>query len=88
MKKVTVSEVKEDLLRYLREAAKEEVVITRYGKPVGVLIAFASEDEWLDYLLENDPAFAKRIAKARQDLRAGRGIRLEEVGSQLKNSDS
>jgi hypothetical protein len=29
--------------------------------------------------LENDPRFLKRIAKARKSLRAGRGVRLENV---------
>ncbi len=28
---------------------------------------------------ENDPRFLKRIAKARKSLRAGRGVRLENV---------
>jgi prevent-host-death family protein len=27
-------------------AEKEEIVITRHGKPAGVLIGFESEDEW------------------------------------------
>jgi prevent-host-death family protein len=81
MKKVAVSEIKESLSRYLREAEKEEVVITKNGKPVGLLIGFASEDDWFDYLLENHPAFIRRTARARDDLQAGRGIRLEDVGA-------
>ena len=79
MKKVALSEVKDDLSRYLHEAEKEEVVITRHGKPAGVLIGFANEDDWLEYRLENDPAFAKRIAQAREDIRAGKGRRIEDV---------
>jgi prevent-host-death family protein len=71
--------VKDDLSRYLREAEKREVVITRHGKPAGVLIGFASEDDWFDYRLENDPRFLTRVEKARASLRAGRGVRLEEV---------
>ena len=79
MKKVSLTEVKDDLSRYLRLAEKEEIVITRHGKPAGVLVGFASEDDWFDYRLENDPRFLKRIAKARQSLREGKGIRLEDV---------
>jgi hypothetical protein len=30
-------------------------------------------------ILENDPRFLKRIAKARASLRAGRGVPLEDV---------
>jgi len=29
--------------------------------------------------LEDDPRFLRRIAKARKSLRAGRGVRLEDV---------
>ena len=79
VKEVPLSEVKDDLSRYLREAETEEIVITRHGKPAGVLIGFESEDDWFDYRLENDPRFLRRIEQARADLRAGRGIRLEDI---------
>lgn len=79
MKKVALSEVKDDLSRFLRLAEKEEVLITRHGKPAGVLIGFASEEDWFDYRLENDPRFLDRIETARRSLRAGRGVRLEDV---------
>src|SRR5262249_41622735 len=69
MKEVPLSQVKDDLSRYLRQAAKEEIVITRHGKAAGVLIGFASEDDWFDYRLENDPRFLDRIAAARANLR-------------------
>ena len=79
MKKAALWEVKDNLSGYLRLAEKEEVVITRHGKPAGVLIGFESEDEWFDYRLENDPRFLKRVEAARSSLRAGRGVRLEEA---------
>ncbi len=79
MKKVALSEVKDDLSKYLRMAEKEQVIITRHGKPAGVLIGIADEDDWFDYCLENDPRFLKRIAAARKSLRAGHGLRLEDV---------
>jgi len=79
VKEVPLSEVKDDLSRYLREAEEREVVITRHGKPAGVLIGFASEEDWFDYRLENDPRFLARVEKARASLRAGRGLRLEDV---------
>jgi prevent-host-death family protein len=79
MKEVPLSDVKDDLSRFLREAEKEEIVITRHGKPAGVLIGFDSEDAWFDYRLEHDPRFLQRIERARRSLRAGRGIKLEDV---------
>jgi len=71
--------VKDDLSRLLREAEKRDIVITRRGKPAGVLIGFSSEDDWFDYRLESDPRFLKRIEEARKSLRAGRGVKLEDV---------
>jgi prevent-host-death family protein len=79
IKEVPLSEIKDDLSRFLREAEKQEIVITRHGKPAGVLIGFQSEDDWFDYKLENDPRFLERIEQARKSLKAGRGIRLEDV---------
>lgn len=78
MKEVNLTEVKDQLSHYVREAAKEDIVIMRHGKPAGILIGFESEDDWFDYKLETDPRFAARIAAARQSLRAGLGVRLEE----------
>jgi len=79
MRKVAVSEVKDDLSRYLRIAENEDVVITRHGKPAGVLVGFKSEEDWFEYRLETDPRFLERIEAARKSLRAGRGVRLEDV---------
>jgi prevent-host-death family protein len=79
MKKVALSTVKDDLSRLLRMAEKEEIIITRHGKPAGVLIGFESEDDWFDYRLEHDPRFLKRIESARISIKAGKGIRLEDI---------
>src|SRR5882724_9248493 len=79
MKQAALSEIKDDLSKYLRLAEKEEIVITRHGKPAGVLVAFASEEDWFDYKLENDPRFLQRIARARNSLQTGKGIKLDEL---------
>lgn len=76
LKRVPLSEVKDDLSRYLRRATDAPIIVTRHGKPAGVVIGFASEDDWFDYQLENDPRFARRIERAREQLRAGRGVPL------------
>ncbi len=47
--------------------------------PAGVLIGFKSEDDWLEYRLQNDPRFLSRIESARKSLRLGEGVRLEDV---------
>ena len=45
MKKVALSEAKDDLSRILRQAEKEDVIITRHGKPAG-------DDPWDAWTLE------------------------------------
>ena len=80
MKKVALSEVKDELSKYLRLAEKEEVVITRHGKAAGVLIGFKSDDDWFEYRLQNDPRFRRRIESARQNLEEGKGTRFEDLG--------
>ena len=79
MRMVALSSVKYQLSKYLRLAEKGQIVITRHGKPVGVLIGFASEEDWFEYRLQNDPRFLRRIEAARRDLRGGRGTPLENV---------
>src|SRR2546428_6837512 len=40
VRKAALAEVKDDLSRFLRLAESEEILITRHGKPAGVLIGF------------------------------------------------
>lgn len=79
MKEVPLSEARDDLSHLLREAEKRDIVITRRGKPAGVLIGFASDDEWFEYRLEHDPRFIARIAKSRESASAGRVVKLEDL---------
>jgi hypothetical protein len=44
-----------------------------------VLVGFRSEDDWFDYRLEHDPRFLRRIDRARQSLREGKGVRIEDL---------
>jgi prevent-host-death family protein len=86
MKQVALSEIKDDLSKYLRLAEREDIVITRHGKPAGLLVGFASEEDWFDYKLEHDPRFLDRIARARSSLQAGKGIPLEDVPREPKEA--
>jgi prevent-host-death family protein len=74
IKKVALSEIKDDLSKYLRMAENEEILITRHGKPAGVLVGFGSDGAWFEYQLENDPRFLQRIERARQGLRNGKAL--------------
>ena len=79
VKEVPLSAIKDDLSRYLREAERHEIVITRHGKPAGVLIGLESEEDWFDYRLEHDPRFLRRVGQARNSIRTGRGVKLEDI---------
>ncbi len=72
------------LPRFLREAASEQIVITRHGRPTGILVGFSNEDDWLEYRLEHDPRFLERIARARASIQAGRGVRSEDLDAVLE----
>jgi len=77
MKTHTVTEAKNDICSILREAEKEEVVITRHGRPAAIIIGFHDEDDWFDYRLEHDEEFLRKIAKAREEIRKGRFVTLD-----------
>ena len=79
MKRVPLSEIKDQLSKYLRAAQRGDVLITLHGKPAGILIGFESDEDWFDYRLEHDPRFLGRVERSRRSLREGRGVRLEAV---------
>ena len=79
MIRVALNEIKDDLSRYLRMAEKEDVVITRHGVPAGMLIGFEDPEDWWEEMLLRNPRFQERVEQARQSLREGKGITLEEM---------
>ena len=79
MKTRTMTEAKNDICSLIREAEKEEVLITRHGKPAAVVLGFHDEDDWLDYRLEHDEKFLNKIAKAREEIRKGKYVSLDEL---------
>jgi len=79
IRQVALATVKDDLSKYLRLAAQGEILITRHGRPAGVLIGFESDEDWFDYRLEHHPEFLRRIEEARVALRRGLGVRLEDL---------
>ena len=81
MRRAALAEVKDDLSRFLRLAESGEILITRHGKPAGVLIGFGTEDDWFDYRVEHHPEFVRRVAEARAAFASGRGVRLEDLPS-------
>ena len=56
-------------------------MITRPGRPAGVLIGFGTEEDWFDYRLAHHPEFVHRIRKARANIASGRGTKLEDLSA-------
>ncbi|MCX6339336.1 MAG: type II toxin-antitoxin system Phd/YefM family antitoxin [Candidatus Aureabacteria bacterium] len=79
MKQVALAKVKDHFSRYLIQAGKEKIIITKHGKPAGVLIGFEDEDDWFDFRLENDPRFLKKVEESRASIHAGKGIPWEQI---------
>lgn len=79
MTRIALHEAKDQLSTLLRKAAKERVLITRHGRPAGILIGFADEDDYADYQLESDPRFEVRIARARAQKLQGKVTKLEDI---------
>jgi prevent-host-death family protein len=81
-KALSISQVKARLTELVAavEQRAEEVVVTRNGKPVAVLVnyEYKRELETLDVL--SDPDLMEQIRKSRADLAAGKkGLSFEEV---------
>jgi len=74
-----LSELKDHLSSYVKKSAQEEIIITNHGKHVGVLMGFASEDDYLEYRLLNDPRFLKLIERSRSEARKGKVTRLDDL---------
>ena len=74
-----MTEAKNDMCSIIREAENEEVLITRHGKPAAMVIGFRDEDDWFDYKIDHNERFLRRIAKAREEIRKGEYVTLDEL---------
>jgi len=84
--RVPLSQIKNNFSEYIKRSKKDDLVITIHGKPVAVIIGIEIEDEddLIDYRLLNNPAFKRKITKARLQLKQGQGKTIEEVRRLMK----
>ena len=87
MKIASVADIKAHFSAYLRTAARGPVVVTRSGKPVGVLLAIDDEEELERLVLAYSPRLRTILDAARQRVRAGAGIRHEDLWKDLECGD-
>jgi prevent-host-death family protein len=81
---VSVADIKAHFSAYLRAAARGPVVVTRSGKAVGVLLAVEDEEELERLVLAYSPRLRTILNAARQRIRAGAGIRHEDLWEELE----
>ena len=79
MKIASVADIKAHFSAYLRAATRGPVIVTRSGKPVGVLLAIDDEEELERLVLAYSPRLRTILDAARQRIRAGAGIRHADL---------
>lgn len=68
--------------RAIQEGQREDVLVTRDGRPVALVVPFDADDlEW--YARERDPEFIRSIERARAQVKAGQSISQEQLKAEL-----
>ena len=82
MKKTTIEQFAQDLNGFVEAAQQEQVLITREGKPLALLVGVEGKDEeQLD--LEASPEFWRMI----EECRKGPTVKLKDVRAELLRDD-
>lgn len=74
-----LSELKDNLSAFVKQAANEDVIITNHGKAVAVLRGFEDEDDYLEYRLLNDPKFQNIVKQSRREYKEGKLTKIEDL---------
>lgn len=83
MKIVPLNEVKNRFSTYLELSKREDIVVTKNGRPAAILHAVTDENIE-DYLFESDPRFIARIEALRREFQRQGGTSLADVRKELR----
>jgi antitoxin (DNA-binding transcriptional repressor) of toxin-antitoxin stability system len=83
MRYAGVKELKQKTMDLLRDSEKGDIIITAYGKPAAIL-HHVTEDDVVDYLIENDPEFRSKIEEAFAEYLSLGGIEAGELVKKLE----
>jgi prevent-host-death family protein len=79
MKIAPLAEVKAKLSAYLDECKTDgPIVITRNGKPAGVLIYPANEEDLENIVFSRSPRLQALLGRSRRSIRDGKGLSEED----------
>ncbi len=90
MRIASVADVKAKFSSYLKTSENGPVVVTKYGRPVAILLSVTDEDEIERLILAYSPKFQSILDVAEQQIREGNGVKHEdfwhEVESEISNA--
>lgn len=81
-----VAEVKAQFSAYIRESEDGPVIVTRYGKPVAVLLTVDSEEELERLVLAYSPKFRTLMDASRRQIREAGGISHDEFWQEAEDN--
>lgn len=71
-----LAEAKARLSAVLDGECGPQVIVTKHGRPAGVIIGFPNEDDYLDWKVSNDPAFRDYVSRSVERSHKGQTISL------------
>ena len=83
---ISIRELRPELSNVVRRIHDkfDRYVITKKGKPEVVMMSIEDYESILETLeIQSDKQLMKRIRKAEKDLKAGKGVSLEEIHKKL-----
>ena len=84
MKVANTVDLKNKTNQLLREVMKgNPLIITYRGKPAASMLPL-NENDLEDFIIENSPSIRRKIAKAEEDVKAGRVVSLNDYLSSLE----
>jgi hypothetical protein len=87
MKVINLEEAKEHLEQYAQECQTSPVAVTVDGRPAFEMLPIRTDDpDFLDRLLETDPAFQALVEDRRRQSQHGQVSSLESVRERLRHS--
>lgn len=85
MKTATIKQAKDMLPALMRSAGP--VLVTRHGKPAGVIMGFPTEADYIDWRIETDARFRSMMEKSISQTAAGKTVSAKEARRLLLGND-
>jgi prevent-host-death family protein len=84
MKIAPIADVKARFSAYLKESEAGPVIVTRNGKPVGVLISMEDEEELERIILAYSPKFQSLLEKSKTRIQVRGGIAHKDFWKEVE----